>query len=64
MPAFRAQYGGDPALRRIRYAADLAELAAAADPLVILTAWPEFRERKALFAGRTVLDFRYTSDPA
>jgi UDPglucose 6-dehydrogenase len=64
MDEFRAQYGSHPVLRRVRYAASLEELAAAADPLVILTAWPEFRGRKALFAGRTVLDFRYTSDPA
>jgi UDPglucose 6-dehydrogenase len=41
------------------YAEDLAQVAAAADPLVILTGWPEFREQRHLFAGRTVLDFRY-----
>jgi UDPglucose 6-dehydrogenase len=60
--AFRAHYGGSDTLRSIHYADDLEQIAAAADPLVILTAWPEFRERKALLVGRTVLDFRYMSD--
>jgi UDPglucose 6-dehydrogenase len=57
---FRRHYGdaGEGA-GNLGYAEDLAEVAATADPLVILTGWPEFRERRHLFAGRTVLDFRY-----
>ena len=56
---FRAKHGGAGPLSGIGYAENLTQLVAAADPLVILTGWPEFRERRELFAARTVLDFRY-----
>lgn len=58
--SFRAQYGkANGPLCAVEYAKDLEQIAARADPIVILTGWPEFRERQHLFAGRTLLDFRY-----
>ena len=57
---FRQTYGAPSSMQmNLRYANDLTEVSTLADPLVILTAWPEFRERRELFAGHTVLDFRY-----
>jgi UDPglucose 6-dehydrogenase len=43
----------------IKYADDLKKLIAQSDVLVVLTAWPEFRAAKKLFAGKPVFDGRY-----
>jgi len=57
---FRLKYGSvDGRLRDVAYAGNLERIAADADPLVILTGWPEFQARRDLFAARTVFDFRY-----
>ncbi len=57
---FRALYGGAGSrLHDVSYADSLERLVAAADPLVILTGWPEFKERRDLYSARTVLDFRH-----
>ncbi|HTR41912.1 MAG TPA: nucleotide sugar dehydrogenase [Pseudomonadales bacterium] len=43
----------------IEYVEDLKKLVAGSDTLVVLTAWPEFRAAKKLFAGKPVFDGRY-----
>lgn len=43
----------------LEYAGSLEDAVMRADVLAVLTAWPEFRARRELFAGKTVLDFRY-----
>jgi UDPglucose 6-dehydrogenase len=43
----------------IGYARDLKDLVAQSDALAVLTAWPEFKENKALFSGKPVFDGRY-----
>lgn len=46
----------------LEYATSVAEVAASADVVAVLTAWPEFRERLAELAGVPVLDFRHYLD--
>lgn len=43
----------------LEYAGSLEDAVVRADVLAVLTAWPEFRARRELFSGKTVLDFRY-----
>jgi UDPglucose 6-dehydrogenase len=43
----------------IKYVDDLKTLVKQADVLAVLTAWPEFRAAKKLFAGKKVFDGRY-----
>jgi len=43
----------------IRYADNLRALAATSDVFVLLTAWPEFREKKNLLRGKPLFDGRY-----
>jgi UDPglucose 6-dehydrogenase len=51
---FKETYGLE-----IQYAASLEEAVRTATLVVIVTAWPQFVEKRALFAGKKVLDFRY-----
>ena len=44
---------------RVSYASDLSEVIDEAHPLVILTGWREFIEKRDAMAGCTVLDYRY-----
>lgn len=46
----------------IEYAASVAEVGGAADVVAVLTAWPEFRERRAELGDVPVLDFRHYVD--
>ncbi|RDV13700.1 UDP-glucose/GDP-mannose dehydrogenase family protein [Pontibacter diazotrophicus] len=43
----------------IRYTATLQELVDQADDLVLLTAWPEFKQNKELLQSKRLFDFRY-----
>ena len=43
----------------IQYVDNLKKLVARSDTLVVLTAWPEFRAAKKMFAGKPVFDGRY-----
>ncbi len=54
MTTFASQYS-----MSIQYAASLEELVEKADIHVLLTSWPEFREKKALIKTKKVFDFRY-----
>ena len=44
---------------KIKYANSISEVAKRAEYIVILTAWEEFKKRKALLSGKRVFDFRY-----
>jgi UDPglucose 6-dehydrogenase len=56
--AFLRLYGLD-----IQLADDLDSLVASSDHLVLLTAWPEFREKQALLRTLPLDDLRYAIDP-
>jgi len=43
----------------IHYAKNLEDAVAPADAVVILTAWKEFIQNKAIFTGKKIFDFRY-----
>jgi UDPglucose 6-dehydrogenase len=43
----------------VAYAESVEDLVAHSDVLVVLTAWKEFKEKKALYAGKPVFDGRY-----
>ena len=43
----------------IQYSETLEELAAHADDFLLLTSWPEFKEKESLFDGKKILDFKY-----
>lgn len=43
----------------IKYAGTLETLVQSADELVLLTSWPEFREKKDLIVQKRLFDFRY-----
>lgn len=43
----------------IRYADNIISLVAQVEVIAVLTAWPEFRAAKKMFAGKTVFDGRY-----
>jgi UDPglucose 6-dehydrogenase len=43
----------------IKYVDNLKKLVAQSDAVVVLTAWPEFRAAKKMFAGKLVFDGRY-----
>ncbi|MBW2974489.1 nucleotide sugar dehydrogenase [Candidatus Woesearchaeota archaeon] len=54
MEPFKSSYGLD-----IEYAAGFEELVERSDHIIILTAWKEFKDKKKLFKGKKVYDFRY-----
>lgn len=44
----------------ITYANSMEDLCDCVDTIAILTAWPEFKQKKILFEGKTIIDGRYT----
>ncbi|MCC9135033.1 UDP-glucose dehydrogenase family protein [Pontibacter silvestris] len=44
----------------IKYVGSLEDIVEQADDLVLLTAWPEFKENKDLLQSKRLFDFRYT----